>query len=193
MDMWPAYSQAKAECLPRADTVYDRFHVSKHLNEAVDKVRRREHRQLQTDGDTTLAGTKYLWMSSRIDFRTSTGRRFRALLRADLLTATAWSLKENFRHFWKLKRWARACQFLQDWLEAARDTRLKPLEKVADMIDKHGEGLLNYTLHRITNAMSEGLNCAIQLLKSCAKGLPNFASLRARVLFFEGKLELHPA
>ncbi|MBP7951799.1 MAG: transposase, partial [Verrucomicrobiales bacterium] len=83
--------------------------------------------------------------------------------------------------------------FLQDWLEAARDTRLKPLEKVADMIDKHGEGLLNDTLHRITNAMSEGLNCAIQLLKSCAKGLPNFESLRARVLFFEGKLELHPA
>ncbi|MBP7951467.1 MAG: transposase, partial [Verrucomicrobiales bacterium] len=45
--------------------------------------------------------------------------------------------------------------------------------------------------HRITNAMSEGLNCAIQLLKSCAKGLPNFESLRARVLFFEGKLRKH--
>ena len=193
MDMWPAYQEAVAQKMPQADVVFDRFHVAKHLNEAVDKVRRKESRELSAVGDDTLKRTKYLWLKARMDFRTKTGIEFRKLLNEDLQTATAWALKTNFDHFWSYRSWARACTFLGNWVEAACEAGLRPMEKVAQMLDAHAEGLLNYIHHRITNAASEGLNSTIQSLKTAARGLPNFKSLRVRILFFLGKLSLSPA
>jgi transposase len=193
MDMWPAYQEAVAQVLPQADVVFDRFHVAKHLNEAVDKVRRKEHRALSAAGQDTLKSTKYHWLKARLDLRTRTGIAFRKLLNEDLQTATAWALKTNFHHFWSYRSWAWACSFLANWVEAVSETGLKPMEKVARMLDQHAEGLLNYIAHRITNAASEGINSTIQGLKCAARGLPNFQSLRSRILFFLGKLKLRPA
>jgi transposase len=193
MDMWQPFQQAVANVLPQATVVYDRFHISKHLNEAVDKVRRGEHRELTAAGDDKLKKTKYLWLKSRLDLRTKDGIRFRALLNEDLETATAWSLKENFRRFWSHLTWSRAFSFLDRWVEAAHDTGLKPLAKLADMIDKHAEGLLNYIHYNITNSALEGINSTIQELKFVARGLPNFKALRIRILFFLGKLDMRSA
>jgi transposase len=193
MDMWPAYQNAVAAALPKADVVFDRYHISAHLNKGVDSVRRSERRRQAASGDQTLAKTKYLWLHNRLDLRTKVGIQFRALLNQDLQTATAWGLKENFHRFWSYRSWACASTFLERWTEAARDSGLRPIAKIADMIDKHAEGLLNYIHHGITNAASEGLNSAIQLLRANARGLPNFASFRARILFFLGKLDLKPA
>jgi transposase len=125
LDMWPAYLAAVTNKLPEASHVFDRFHMAKHLNEAVDQVRRREHRALTAAGDDTLKKTKYFWLRSRLDLRTTTGIEFRELLNRDLDTATAWALKENFHHFWSYSSWARAVGFLDKWVEAARDTQLK--------------------------------------------------------------------
>jgi transposase len=192
MDMWPAYMGAVDTVLPEACKVFDRFHVAKHLNEAVDKVRRKENRELMEVGDERLKRSKYLWLRSQLDLRTQVGIEFRELLNQDLQTATAWALKENFNHFWSYRSWSHGLAFLDKWVEAARDTELKPMEKVADMIDKHGDGLMNYLHHPISNAASEGLNSAIQSLKHVARGLVNFKSLRARILFFLGKMDLRP-
>jgi transposase len=193
MDMWPAYSQAAAIVLPKSVEVFDRFHISKHLNEAVDKVRRGEHRELTKSGDDTLKRTKYLWLRGRLDLRTKDGIKFRALLNNDLDTATAWALKENFRRFWSHITWSRACSFLDRWVQAAHDSGLKPMARVADMIENHADGLLNYIHHNITNGALEGINSTIQSLKHSARGLPNFKAFRIRILFFLGKLNLRPA
>ena len=193
MDMWPAYLGAVGHLLPEASVVFDRFHVAKHLNEAVDKVRRKENRVLTAQGDETLKCTKYYWLRSRLDLRTQMGIEFRELLNHDLQTATAWALKENFHHFWGYQSWTHACRFLDKWVEAAHETDLTPVQKVAAMIEKHAEGLLNFIHHHITNAASEGINSTIQSLKHAARGLVNFKSLRIRILFFLGKLNLRPA
>jgi transposase len=73
LDIWKAYANAVGEILPQADIVHDRFHISQHLNEAVDKVRRQENKQLIKQGDNRLVGTKFTWLvnemrkSKRID------------------------------------------------------------------------------------------------------------------------------
>ena len=69
MDMWPAYSAAAEQVLPEAAIVYDKFHISMHLNKAVDTVRRAEHRELSAAGDDTLKNSKYKWLRSRLDLR----------------------------------------------------------------------------------------------------------------------------
>lgn len=193
MDMWPAYLQAMEQVLPKAIHVFDPFHVSKHLNEAVDKVRRREHRELSAGGDETLKKTKYLWLRERVDLRTRTGIEFRELLNEDLATAAAWGLKQNFRRFWSYESWGRACGFLERWVEAAVDSGLQPMIKMAAFVEKHAEGLLNHVHHPISNGGSEGINSSIQSLKHLARGLPKFATLRTRILFFLGMLDRQPA
>lgn len=193
MDMWPAYIGAVEEVLPSADIVFDRFHVKKHLGEAVDKVRRQEHRELSAAGNLILKGSKYLWLKTHEDMRLKAARELRALLVQDLQTGTAWALKENFDRFWNYRQWGRAWRFIDHWMETVFATGLKPLEKAAEMIGQHAEGILNYIFHRITNAASEGINSTIQSLKHAARGLPSFKTFRTRILFFLGKLNLHPA
>lgn len=193
MDMWPAYIGAVEQALPEAAIVFDKFHIKKHLNEAVDKVRRQENRQLNTAGDTSLNGSKYLWLKRPEDLHGRAAEEFRVLLAQDLKTGTAWGVKENFDRFWKYNSVAWGMKFLWDWVETARATELTPMVKAADLIDKHAEGILNHLLHPITNAAAEGINSIIQNLKHAARGLPRFASFRVRVLFFLGKLNLKPA
>lgn len=193
MDMWPAYIGAVEEVLPSADIVFDRFHVQKHLGEAVDKVRRQEHRELSAAGNLILKGSKYLWLKTHEDMRLKASRELRALLVQDLQTGTAWALKENFDRFWSYRQWGRACRFVHHWMESAFATGLGPLAKAAEMIGHHAEGILNFIFHRITNAASEGINSTIQNLKHAARGLPAFKTFRIRVLFFLGKLNLRPA
>jgi transposase len=173
--------------------LFDKFHIIKHLNEAVDQVRRQENRQLSAAGNLILSGTKYAWLRRHEDMRERAEAEFRKLLVKDLQTGTAWALKENFSRFWQYTSLAWALKFLWDWVETARASKLAPMEKAADMIDKHGEGILNHLQHPITNATAEGLNSIIQSLKHAARGLPNYDSFRTRILFFLGKLDLKPA
>ena len=193
MDMWPAYVGAAEQALPDAAVVFDKFHIKSHLNVAVDKVRRQEHRQLSAAGNLTLTGTKYLWLRRHEDLRQRAAAQFRSLLVQDLQTGTAWALAKNFDRFWGYKSMAWGLKFLWDWVETARAMELTPLAKAADLIEKHAEGILNHLMHPITNAAAEGINSIIQNLKHAARGLPKFESFRTRVLFFLGGLDLSPA
>lgn len=193
MDMWKGYRGAVGEELPEAIIVFDRFHVKAHLNKAVDKVRAAEHRDLQAIGDDRLKGTKYKWLKSFKDRRVKAAVEFRKLLAHDLRSGEAWGLKELFDKFWSYRSIGCAMRFVNNWIETVEESGIKPLIKVAQMIDEHLVGLLNHTCYPITNATAEGLNSMIQQLRTAARGLPKFETFRTRVLFHLGKLELHPS
>lgn len=192
LDMWDAFLKAARESLPQADIVHDKYHVSSHLNEAVDRVRKAEHKHLQAEGDDTLKGSKYQWLRTYGDKRSSEAVSFRALHQMDLKTSRAWHYKEDFRHFWNYSYEGSAETFYRDWRKAVMRSRLEPLKKVARMLDAHWREILNYIKHRITNAVSEGLNSRIQAIKSAARGFRSFANYRVRILFHCGKLNLQP-
>ena len=192
MDMWPAYAKSAATHAPQAEIVHDRFHVSKHLNEAVDQVRRQEHKFLLKEGDETLKGSKQLWLFNPENLSEEQGIKFAALKAETLRTSRAWAIKEQFRGFWEYTYAGNAAKFFQEWYGWASRCQLKPVVKVAKMIKNHLAGLLSYFRHRITNAVSEGFNSKIQHLKSAARGFRNFTHFRTRILFFCGKLDLKP-
>ena len=190
MDMWPAYMGAAKECLPQADIVHDRFHISKHLNEALDKVRRSEHRTLSKAGRSPLTKTKYDWLKTYPDGRSSEAVAFRALKQMNLKTSRAWAIKENFSHFWIYRCEKAAKRYFDSWGTSAMRSRLEPIKTVVKMLRRHEAGLLSYSQHRINNACAEGFNSAIQLIKANARGLRNFTNYRARILFHCGKLNM---
>ena len=190
MDMWPAFMSAAQTCLPQADIVHDRFHVSKYLGEAVDTVRRQEHRSLALAGTSPLTGSKWAWLKNYADGRSSEAVSFRALNQLNLKTSRAWRIKETFTQFWCYHYTGAAQRFFDAWSNNAMRSRLEPIKKVVKMLRRHLTGLLNYSEHRINNACAEGFNSAIQLIKANARGFRNFTNYRARILFHCGKLDM---
>lgn len=99
LDMWKAYANAVSEKLPQADIVHDHFHISQHLNEAVDKVRRQENKALSEAGDNRLKGTKFLWTRNAENIPELALEGFEALRNSELKVSRAWAIKESFRGF----------------------------------------------------------------------------------------------
>jgi transposase len=192
VDMWEPFIQTIQTQVPDADIVHDKFHVSSYLGEAVDKVRRQEHKELLAQGDETLKGTRQLWLYNPQNFSPEQAKEFSALKDLQLKVARAWAAKELFSKFWEYQEEGWARRFFKDWFGWVSRSRLKPVVEVAQMLKRHLDNLLTYLKHHITNAVTEGLNSKIQSLKSAARGFRNFQNYRIRILFFCGKLNLYP-
>ena len=193
VDMWPAFLNSILKNTPKADIVHDRFHVSKYLNDAVDKVRRQEHKKLRKEnGESPLTGSKQLWLFNPENFSDSQAFRFNDLKDLELKTSRAWAIKEQFNWFWGYTYSKNAKKHFRKWYGWATRSRLKPIVSVAKTLNRHLKNLLTYFRHRITNAKSEGFNSRIQSIKSAARGFRSFENYRTRILFYCGKLDLIP-
>jgi len=192
MDMSSAYEEATHKMAPQAEIVHDKFHVAKHLNEAVDQVRRAENKELQSRKDDRLKRTRQLWLYAEDNLSAEHLERFGDLRDSDLRTARAWALKENFRWFWANQYAGNAKKFFQEWYGWACRSQLPPMIKVAKMLHRRLDNLLTYMRHPITNAAAEGFNRKIQAIKSDARGFRSFVNYRLRILFYCGKLDVMP-
>ncbi len=112
------------------DIVHDKFHISKYLGEAVDTVRKQEHRRLMRAGASPLTGSKWAWLKSYPDGRSAEAVSFRALNQLNLKTSRAWTIKENFTQFWSYSYKGSAKRFFDAWSNNAMRSRLKPIKKV---------------------------------------------------------------
>jgi transposase len=194
MDMWEPYIQSTHASLEgaAAKIVFDKFHVAKHLQDAVDRVRRVEHRTLKQDGDGRLTGTKYLWLMRPKNMTAEQQTTFRTLQRSDLKVARAWTLKERFRQFWDYAYPGAARNFFARWFWRATHSRLRPVAAVAHLIRRHLPNVLTYLRHRLTNAGLEAVNATIQWVKKTARGFRNVEHFKTAIYFHCGGLDLYP-
>lgn len=192
IDMSAAYDAAIACELPRAVRVYDRFHVAKLLGEAVDTVRRQEHKALGKTAHSPLTGARYLFLSNMERLNDERFARLQELLQADLKTGKAYTYRIHFQEFWRCADRDHGAAFFANWYRSAIHTSLRPLKQAARTLKEHLDGLLNYFTFPITNAVTEGLNSMVQKLKSNARGFRSFEHYRIRILFFLGGLDLLP-
>jgi len=198
MDMWEPYVQSVQAHVPQADRkiVFDVFHILQHMNQAVDQVRRREHRVLRAQGDETLTGSKYVWLYGEENIPDRHRERWDELTRRrsrkKLKTARAWALKESLRDLWRCRSRREAEAQWRWWYGWAARARLQPVLEVARMIKRHLPNVLTYFQHRITNAMSEGIAGKIQALKRAANGFRNRDNFKIAIYFHCGGLDLYP-
>jgi transposase len=191
-DMWDAFITSTKNNAPQADIVHDKFHIAKYLNDAVDKVRKAEHKVLLKEGNETLKGKKFLFLKSMNSMSVEDKNQFRILRKEVLKTGRAWSIKEMFSDFWNYKYQTSAKKFFDQWYWWATHSRLKPMSDVAKMLKRHFDNILTYLKHGITNALIEGFNSKIQSIKANARGYRNFENYRVAILFYCGKLSLYP-
>ena len=162
------------------------------MNEAVDKVRRAEHKILTAQNDGTLKGTKYLWLKAKKNLTKENRKNFKELNVNQLSVGRAWNRKELLRHLWDYYYEGSARKFFKKWYFSATHSRLEPVIKVAKMLKRHIENRLTCIKQRITNAFAEGINSSIQHIKATARGFRNFKNYRISILFYCGKLNLYP-
>ena len=194
VDIWDPYLASIRTHVPEAEEkiVFDRYHLMTHMVKAVDEVRKEEHRQLRREGDETLTGSKYLWLYSKENVPNKHKSRLRSLSRQNLKTARAWAIKESFRELWGFRRLAWAMRHFTAWYFWATHSRLEPVIEKARMFRKYLSQILTYFKHRITNAVSEGLNSKIQTIKKMAYGFRNRRNFKIAIYFHCGGLDLYP-
>jgi len=195
MDMWDPYIQATLKHVPNAGKkiCFDKFHVAKHLGEAVDQVRRQEHRTLLKQGDETLKGTRYLWLQNPENMSEERWQDLEELRRSSLKSARAWQLKEVAMGLWGYLRPGWAIKAWRWWIGWAQRCRLEPMRRRARMVKEHLWGIINAIVKRVTNAAGESMNAKIQRVKRMACGYRNRARFRNAIYFHCGDLDLYPA
>ena len=192
LDMWPPFATAARTQLPGADLVYDRFHLSEHLNAAVDQTRRQEHKRLSQAGDERLKQTRYLWLRTPQSLSEKQQEQLETLCQSELETVAAWRLKEEFRGFFDCQSEEAATAFFQSWYDRVKELGNFRLSKVAQMFKEHWSGLIAYLRHRVSNGLAESINGRIQQLKTKARGFKSWFGFRRAILFHLGQLDLYP-
>ncbi len=187
MDMWEWFRVSAEEKLPQAAIVHDKFHLIKYLNEAIDKVRRREvkeHEELKQSRYALLKNEENLSEKQRI--------KFEEIRAGNYEVSKAWQAREDFKASFSNATPEESGEIFENWEQSVKESGLSEVIKVAVMFRNHLKGVLNAMTGTTSNAMAERLNGKIQLLKAVGRGYRKFANFRSAILFFYGKLDLSP-
>ena len=194
MDMHDPYIAAVRASVPQGmdKIVFDKFHVMRLINEAVDKVRRRENKKLRAQQDERLIGTKYLWLYNPDNIPDDVLPHFDELRQMDLQVSRAWAIKETLRQLWNYRREGWARRFFKRWYFWATHSRLPPIISVARTLKRRLDNVLTYLSHPITNSLNESLNAQVEKVKRMANGFRNRSHFHTAIYFHCGGLDLYP-
>jgi transposase len=162
MDMWAPYANLVREHAPNAQILFDRFHIVKHLHEAVEEVRHDLWRQLTAKQRVSFKGTRWLLLKNPWNLNANQKERLSTLVRWNTPLVRAWYLKESFQLFWDYKQPWRAEQHLRKWMNSAMRSKLEPFKKFVGMLRSHLGGVLAWTKTRLSNGAVEGMNNKIK-------------------------------
>ena len=182
-DMWDPYLNGISKHIPRATVVFDRFHIMKQMNKAIEKVRWAEQK---TNED--LKKTRFIWLKNPKNLTEKQADQLTELKKLDLKTARAYQIKLALSRFWEIKEPNESEHYLKKWYFWATHSRLDPVIEVARGIKRYWQGVLNYTHSRITNGVVEGLNSKIKTAMKRAYGFKQTQYLRTIVYLVVGKL-----
>ncbi len=186
MDMSPAFIQGVRTNFPQAKMTFDKFHLMKILNTAVDEVRRAEQK-----ARPELTGSRYVWLKNASNWTKRQRERFEHLnpRKMNLQTARAYQIKLSFQELWTLPP-TLAEPFLKRWYFWATHSRMKPIIDAARTIKRHWEGILRWFVSGISNGVLEGINSLVQAARSRARGYRSPRNFITMVYLIAGKLDL---
>ncbi len=184
MDMWKAFRNSTRRQAPQAAILFDKFHVLRHLNEALDKIRKREYARLSGKDRRFIKGQKYTLLSRRENLNKEGRSALRTLLKANKRLNVAYLLKESFGQLWEYRQEGWARRFFENWKASLKWQRLRPYEEFAEMIERHWDGIAAFIQleDKVSLGFVEGLNNKIRVIQRRAYGLRDEEYLRLKVL-----------
>jgi transposase len=192
-DMWQPYLRVIATQASQALHVLDRFHITSHLNQALDQVRRAESGRLRAAGRAGAERLKNMrWKLLRRHSRVRGRARIQLarLLCTKLVTARAWALKDLFEHFWTYQSVWGATRFLEFWTWRALRSRIEPMKRVARMLRSHEELILNWFRAKgeVSSGAVEGLNNKIRVVTRRSYGFRTYNAMEIALYHTLGRL-----
>jgi transposase len=166
MDMWKPFRNVTGEKAPQAAILFDKFHIMRHLGEALDKVRKSEYARLSGKERRYIKGQKYTLLSHQENLSTDGRKALKTLLAANKRLSTAYLLKESFGQLWGYQREGWARRFFENWCASLKWQRLPSYVKFAEMIDRHWDGIAAYCKpeNKVSLGFVEGLNNKIRVI-----------------------------
>jgi transposase len=190
MDMWAAYANLVRQHARNAQILLDRFHIVKHLNEAVDEVRRAEMQRLTKKEKVIFKRSRWLLLKNPWNLNGDQKDRLSTLVRWNTPIVRAYYLKEAFQLFWDYRQPARAKALLQKWMSSAMQSRLEPFKKFVRMLRSHLDGILPWTKLRLSNGAVEGMNNKIKSISHRSFGFRTAQNFIAAIYHCCAKLPL---
>ena len=185
-DMSPAFISGITDQFPGASLTFDKFHVMKMLNEAVDQVRREEQRH-----NAELKKTRYMWLKNPNDLSIAEKEKLGSLRDMNLMTSKAYNFKLSLKDFWTFNDKLLADDFLKKWYFWATHSQIEPIIEAAKTIKSHWNGIINYAETKISNGVLEGMNSMVQSAKSSARGFRTTKNLILIIYLRLGKLHFN--
>ena len=184
MDMWKPFAKSTRRHCPGAAILHDKFHVMRHLGDALDRVRRAEYARLSGEDRRFIKGQRYTLLSNEHNLDQEGRANLKLLLKANSRLNTAYVLKESFGQLWGYRREAWARKFFDNWVDALKWQRLEPYEKFARMIERHWDGIAAYCLpeNKVSLGFVEGLNNKVRVIQRRAYGIRDEEYLRLKIL-----------
>jgi len=165
LDMWAPYAKLVREHAPPAQILLDRFHIVKHLNEAVEEVRRSEMRRLSLQEKVVFKRSRWLRLKNPWNLTSGQQERLSTLVRWNTPIGRAYYLQEACQLFWGYQQSKRAKDHLEKWMRSAMRSRLEPFKKFVRMLRSHLDGILSWTKQRVSNGAVEGMNHKIKAIR----------------------------
>jgi len=184
MDMWKPFRNATQVNAPQAAILFDKFHVLRHLGEALDKIRKSEYARITGPERKFIKGQKYVLLSHKENLTPEGRHSLKLLLKANKRLNTAYLLRESFDQLWDYTSEAWARRFFDNWKAQLRWQRLKPYEAFAAMIERHWDGIAAYCKpeNKVALGFVEGLNNKIRVFQRRAYGLRDEDYLKLKIL-----------
>ena len=184
MDMWKSFRNAVRKHAPQARIIFDKFHVLRHLSDALDEVRRQEYKRVNDKERKYIKGQRYTLLSHKANLDADGRRSLKLLLKANKRLHKAYLLKESFGQLWDYSYPASARKFFDNWVAQLRWQKLEPYKKFAAMIERHWDGVVSYCHpeNKVSLGFVEGLNTKIRVIQRRAYGIKDQDYLRLKVL-----------
>ena len=184
MDMWKPFEKSTKKNASGAAILYDKFHVMRHLGDALDDVRKMEYSRLSGKDRSYIKGQKYTLLSRRENLTLDGQKALKKLLKANKRLNVAYLLKESFGQLWSYQTQGWARRFFDNWNNALKWQRLAPYEKFARMIERHWDGIAAYSRpeNKVSLGFVEGMNNKIRVIQRRAYGLRDEEYLRLKIL-----------
>ena len=167
MDMWVAFRNAVEKNCPKAEILYDKFHIMQHLSKAMDEVRKQEYKRVSKDQRKYIKGQRFILLSHRKNLDRYGKQSLKQLFSVNKRLCKAYILKEQFGQLWSYKREAWARKFFDDWKNQLKWQKLESFVKFAEMVDKHWDGIVSYCKleNKVKLGYVEGANNKIRVIQ----------------------------
>jgi transposase len=184
VDMHEPYRLSLEQWVPQCRIIYDKFHVMQHANEAVTEVRRAEFFRKGGAARELIKGKHWLLLTRWVHLNTHKKRQLNQLFALNRRVMKAYLLKESLDRLWNYTYEGAMLRYLKSWIDQLRWQRLTPMEKLAGMLLKHVEGILNYCKTKVPMGVVEAVNGNIKALLRRGRGYRdmNYLLLKAQRL-----------